>query len=273
MKLEVGISWLLAASAGALSGCAYDVNLDSKVRVACIGDSNTAPAFGNVCVKLTERYKPQDEAVPIAEWGMLFQTYARAGSTAIDDPPGAPEDAQGQLNRALAGAVAAPECVTPEFDGWEACDFASSWDKFATNARPDVVVFASGTNDIPKNTTTAPQIYARLVQLKALAESAGVKALVATIPPRCSCTTNPDGTKTCVPGPWTAKIDAVNAALRADTLLSGRLLELNAGFTCSEHLSNTDGVHVTTAGNALRFERANAIVTREIDAAIERIRQ
>ena len=276
VKLALGAIFTMAS---AVCGCAYDVNLDQKVRVACIGDSNTAPGYGGVCARLTNAYKPADPAQATAyrDWGLLFQTYARAGSTALDTPAGDPEDASGQLNRALLGARPAPDaamtCQTPETWPIEACEWWSAWDKIAVNEKPDAVVLASGSNDIP-SAATPSDIHQRLVQLKSVAEGAGVKALIATVPPRCSCT-QAAGAWSCVPHPTlNPKIDALNAQLRADRSLDGKILELNEGFSCSTHfIRENDGVHVNAAGNDLRFERANAIITREIAAAVERIQQ
>lgn len=117
----------------------------------------------------------------------------------------------------------------------------------AAVAQADVVVIALGGNDALR----APQfgwepetIVARLGVLVAMAETRGMRVLLATLPP--------DG--------WLPdvqpRVDAVNARLRA-TVSAERLIDFDTGF---DALFLPDRLHLTAVGQELRAARVRVVL-------------
>lgn len=109
---------------------------------------------------------------------------------------------------------------------------------------PDAVALAFGTNDRMLGRTPA-EIHDAYVVQAATAAAAGVAFFVATTPPLGGCV-----------GEECPRIFELNAMLHAT--FGATVLEFFAGFT-GEHM-HPDRIHVNAAGQALRAERALAVL-------------
>lgn len=113
--------------------------------------------------------------------------------------------------------------------------------------KPDAVVLSFGTNDVFQGRTST-EIHAAYLAQEAVALAAGVEVFVATTPPLNDCG-----------GPTCPLVMASNALLRAS--FPGRIIEFFDGFA-AEHFA-ADGYHVNVAGQALRAERAFAVLANQ----------
>lgn len=150
----------------------------------------------------------------------------------------------------LAKLVADPrfEVVNLGWGGATVCPnlaFASTGEKqlaAALELQVDAVVMAFGTNDRLQGRTPAEIVEA----YSALADAAGVEVFVATTPPMGGCS-----------GAGCGRIVEANALLEAR--FPGRTVDFFSGFT-DEHFRLPDRIHMNEAGQALRAERALAVI-------------
>ncbi|MDB4987869.1 MAG: hypothetical protein JWN04_3047 [Myxococcaceae bacterium] len=274
---------LIALIATFVASCFWDLDGNTQLVIACLGDSNTSIGYATWCHDLQMTYGSKAHKASTNTY--VFDTnanvrvgsYARPGSTAsCRDAKGAfttgfcsadANDAQGQLLRALSGSA------LPGVDTGQAPDAVGTWEEDKVAApKADVVVIASGSNDILYG-RTAQDASGAIMVVKGLAESQiGNRVFVATVPPlwrvkpvagitdgiQCVDFINDHGIN------LSQRVRDLNVLLRQQ-VSPERLIDLDTGFNCTHYTIDTGdtGLHMNEHGNALRKARGAAVFERE----------
>lgn len=198
-----------------LAGCVVDWNGDGQIVVACLGDSNTDEFIHPVAA-------PTWCSKVGTGHGWIMLNYAVSGAPTQPIPNDGDINVVAQLHRMLS-------------DGW----------------RPDVLIVASGTNDMIRwdSQATPESIVTTLQQIDAEAEAAGIHdRWYGSIPPMDPSVAGAQAIN--------AVIQQVNQVLRDG--LGTKVIDLYTGFDQHEYFM--DIVHFNQAGQEARAQYIASVI-------------